>query len=153
MLPQQIDYRQARPDDREWLFQLKSATLRDYVAQVYGWDDTVQRQFFDERFDPAKVRIVVAGGTDIGMLQVEEGSDALFVADIALLPEWQGRGIGTEVLRAVLRQADRLRQPVTLQVLRPNPARRLYQRLGFRVVGETAAHFLMRREPRIGASP
>ncbi len=36
--------------------------------------------------------------------------------------------------------------PVALQVLKVNPARHLYERLGFSVVGETAMHCLMRTE-------
>jgi ribosomal protein S18 acetylase RimI-like enzyme len=35
-----------------------------------------------------------------------------------------------------------------LQVIKGNPAKRLYDRLGFEVVGEDDQHFHMRRAPR-----
>ncbi len=44
-----ITHRKAAFEDREWLFKLKCATMRDYVAKVYGWDDSVQRRLFEEK--------------------------------------------------------------------------------------------------------
>ena len=63
---------------------------------------------------------------------------------IEILPEYQNRGVGSAVIRDVLAQAQAEGLPVGLQVLKVNPARRLYERLGFNVVGETATHYLMR---------
>jgi ribosomal protein S18 acetylase RimI-like enzyme len=38
--------------------------------------------------------------------------------------------------------------PIALQVLRSNhPAKRLYERLGFEVTGETETHYLMQARP------
>jgi ribosomal protein S18 acetylase RimI-like enzyme len=59
----------------------------------------------------------------------------------------RGRGLGGAIVRSIVEDATRRRSPVRLQVLRPNPARRLYERLGFRVVGETVTHVEMLHEP------
>lgn len=67
------------------------------------------------------------------------------IIEIQLLPEFQGHGIGTALLQRELRFADARGLPVRLQVLRENRARTLYERLGFRVCGETDTHFLMER--------
>jgi GNAT superfamily N-acetyltransferase len=77
---------------------------------------------------------------------VEEGPAEIFLGSLLILPGYQGRGLGTAVIRDVIGRAERLGLPVALQVLKVNPAIRLYQRLGFATVGETATHFLMRRE-------
>jgi ribosomal protein S18 acetylase RimI-like enzyme len=45
----------------------------------------------------------------------------------------------------IIQQAQQKQHPVTLQVLKVNPARRFYERLGFVVEGEDDAHFKMRR--------
>ena len=64
---------------------------------------------------------------------------------VALLPPYRGRGIGTQLLRAML---DELRgrgfAAVSLSVQRANPAVRLYRRLGFRVVETSAGEYVMR---------
>jgi len=63
---------------------------------------------------------------------------------IQLLPEFQGRGIGSDLILRELAHAKALGKPLRLQVLRANDrARALYERLGFRVVGETEHHFMM----------
>ena len=54
--------------------------------------------------------------------------------DIALLPDHRGRGIGARLLRDVLHEATAAGLPVRLSVERSNPARSLYERLGFRTV-------------------
>lgn len=68
---------------------------------------------------------------------------------VALCPEWRGRGIGTQLLRAML---DELRRrgfcAVSLSVQRDNPAARLYPRLGFRVVEERDGEWIMLCELR-----
>lgn len=141
-----LTYRNAVPGDRDWLFELKKATMRNYIAAVYGWDDEVQRQWFIEKFNPALIRIIQQDGRDAGLLHAEENPDHVFIAQIEVLPAFQNQGIGSAVIRTVIEDAKQKNKPVLLQVLKPNPARRLYERLGFSVWAETATHFKMRRE-------
>ena len=63
---------------------------------------------------------------------------------ISLLPEYRGRGIGTQLLTALLRllRENGYRQ-VSLSVQKENPALRLYQRTGFRILAETGPEYLM----------
>ena len=49
---------------------------------------------------------------------------------------------------ALLAYADRLGRPVSLHVEPFNPARRLYERLGFRVIETRGLYELMVRESR-----
>ena len=76
---------------------------------------------------------------------VDEGAH-LVVGKIELLPEFQRKGVGTVLMKRILGEAQVRRIPVRLQVLRTNtPARRLYERLGFTVSGETETHFQMEK--------
>ena len=93
------------------------------------------------RFDPAKSQILVVDGQDAGVASVEQRAEEYFVASIAVAPSWQRRGLGTAVIRDVQAQAAHERKPVRLQVLKVNPARRLYERLGFAVTSETVTHY------------
>ena len=76
-----------------------------------------------------------ADGEDVGVLSLEDRGDELFLADLELVPERQGRGLGTAVVRSLQERARSERRPLTLQVLHVNGrARELYVRLGFEEV-------------------
>lgn len=68
---------------------------------------------------------------------------------MAIDPTRQGRGLGTEIVRNLLAEAAAARVPVELQVLKVNPARRLYERLGFTVFAEATIHYRMRADPAL----
>ena len=65
------------------------------------------------------------------------------VMDITLLPEYRDRGIGRALMKDVLRKAARVRKFVSLHVEDSNPAKRLYERMGFVEVGEVSFHKLL----------
>jgi len=63
-------------------------------------------------------------------------------------PQHQNQGIGSEVLRPILVNADAKELPVRLECLKWNPALAFYSRHGFIITGENDIHFLMERPPR-----
>jgi ribosomal protein S18 acetylase RimI-like enzyme len=116
---------------------------------VWGWDEQVQAERFRQRFDPGRQRIVVAEGQAIGVLEMEERPSEHFLANLRILPAFQRQGWGARILRDLLRQANDAGVPVTLQVLQVNlAARRLYERLGIIVIGETPTHYQLSTQPR-----
>jgi ribosomal protein S18 acetylase RimI-like enzyme len=121
--------------------------MREYVAQIWGWDEDRQQSRFKRHFDASRCQIVVLDERNIGVLSVERREDEFFLANLQILPEFQGQGLGGAIIANLLSEAFVLNLPVRLQVLKVNPARRLYERLGFAVVGETESHYLMRVEP------
>jgi len=143
-----ISLRPVTDDDYEYLYVLNEATMRTYAEQTYGpWDEDVQRRIFAERWTPESMRIAVIDGQDSGMLEVIPSETSVWLANIRVAPEYQRRGIGTQIISEVLRDAHGRDLPVSLRVLKVNPARRLYERLGFVVVGETETHHLMEARP------
>jgi GNAT superfamily N-acetyltransferase len=140
----QVELRPTNPDDYDFVFGVHCAAMKPSVERIYGWDEDWQARYFRERFDPARRQIIRHDGTDIGYISIEEQEASLFLSSIAILPHYQGRGIGTALIRSLQQQARRKGVPVTLRVLKANPARTLYERLGFRVTGETETHYQMR---------
>ena len=61
--------------------------------------------------------------------------------------EYQRRGIGSKLVERLLAEARSARLPLRLRVLRVNPAFRLYQRMGFRVVEATPERYFMEHLP------
>jgi ribosomal protein S18 acetylase RimI-like enzyme len=140
-----IGLRPSKAEDLDFLFHLHREALKEYVERIWGWDETDQRAKFVKGFSPAKQQVVTYQGADVGVLRVEQTSDRLCVALIELLPQFQHRGIGAALMVQVMERAQALSVPVVLEVFKINPARRLYERLGFSVVGETDTHFQMER--------
>ena len=119
-------------------------TMESYVIQTYGsWSEEYQDRYFREEFDTAKVQVIQLGEKAIGQICIEKRRDCLFLSKIEIIPEYQGQGIGTQVLKDVLARAAAEQVPVRLQVFKVNPARALYERLGFSADGETDTHVLM----------
>jgi ribosomal protein S18 acetylase RimI-like enzyme len=133
-----VALRPATPADSEFCYQLHKAAMGDYVTAVWGWDEQVQRGFHDRAFDPGRWQIITAGGTDIGMLDVEHRPGEIYLARIEICPDHQGRGIGTRLISALAGQAQQNGQDLVLDVLAVNHrAQTLYQRLG---MTEVARH-------------
>jgi GNAT superfamily N-acetyltransferase len=143
----EIHLRPAAQQDGPFLYHLVKTTMQGYVAQTWGWDEEWQQTYFWAHFDPADRQIIVRDGQDIGVFTVEEHVDALFIDQIYILPGYQGQGIGTALIRSVLQRGAELGLPVRLRVLRVNPARRLYERLGFVVTEETDTRCFMEARP------
>jgi GNAT superfamily N-acetyltransferase len=134
--------------DLEWAFELHKAALGDYVEQTWGWDETDQRRIFADMFQRQRRRVIQVAGNDVGVLIVEERHDEVFLGLLELLPAWQGKGLGTDILRWLLRQAADSGRPLRLHVLRANPrAAALYEREGLRVVGSNEVKLVMRSKP------
>lgn len=93
-----------------------------------------QESAYRHRFPDAERWLVLHGGEPIGRLIVDTTTEEVRVVDVGLLTDWRGRGFGTALLRYVRQQAVRRSLPVRLQVESRNPARRLYDRLGFQIV-------------------
>lgn len=83
----------------------------------------------------------------IGQWLVERRPSELFLARVMLHPDWQGRGIASALIRELQDEARAASLPLALQVWEENPARTLYERLGFRVSGAVEFRVQMRWEP------
>ena len=146
MAVEELNIRKAQASDSEFVFTVKKAAFREYVEQVWGWDDNYQRELHDRRFASQDLRIIQFCGTDVGFLATSRSRATLKVDQLYILPEYQGRGIGSACMARVLDDANFRQKPVVLQVLKVNIRGIVfYQRLGFIIVGETTTHLLMKK--------
>ena len=117
--------------------------MRPWVELVYGWNDDAQYSYFLKNFRPKTMRIIRYDGQDVGMVELLERPEELFIARFEVLPEFQNRGIGTTIIQWAIDQAVATQKALRLQVFKINPARRLYERMGFIETGEMETHIQM----------
>ena len=119
----------------------------DHIITQLGLDVARQRESFARQWHVAEVRITTSSGEDIGWLQTKTSDSTIFLGQFYLSRHMQRRGIGTRVLQMLIEEARRAGRPATLGVVKINPARRLYERLGFQRTHEDRHKVYMRLEP------
>ena len=154
-----IAYRPAGDGDLEFLASVYFSTRREEVAQT-GWPAEQQEAFlrhqheaqhahYANAYAKAQFLVIERGGEPIGRLYLHEGAGEIRIVDIALLPEARGGGIGEAILRDIGEDAAGRGKTVTVHVEKFNPARRLYERIGFLAVEDKGVYDFM--EWRAGA--
>jgi GNAT superfamily N-acetyltransferase len=78
-----------------------------HVDAIWGWDDQVQRDFHARAFHPDRWQIITVGGADAGMLDVEYRQAEIYLGRIEIHPDYQGGGIGTRLVTALINEAGR----------------------------------------------
>ena len=145
---EELSFRKAHTSDSEFVFAVKKAAFREYVEQVWGWDDNYQRELHNRRFVAQDIRIIQFRGTDVGFMATFSTPNTRKVNQLFLLPEYHGKGIGSACMTFILDDASLEGKSVALQVLKVNTRGiAFYQRLGFIIVGESSTHFQMERSP------
>ncbi|MGM1016291.1 MAG: GNAT family N-acetyltransferase [Actinomycetota bacterium] len=131
--------------DLDWLVELRAVVLEDDLTRLGRFDPVRVRQRLRGSFDPECTRIILVDGSAVGSVAIRPDDGVWWLEHLYIDPAVQGRGIGTDILRAVV-DVDRSRT-LRLNVLQGSPARRLYERLGFRVDDEDDVDVLMTRHP------
>jgi GNAT superfamily N-acetyltransferase len=106
-----------------------------------------QRSYYREIYPDGDFSVIVVDGADAGRLYVDRSTDEIRVVDIAVLPEFRGRGVGGTLLGAVLDEARETGRTVVIHVELMNRARTLYDRLGFVPVEEVGVYLRMEWTP------
>ena len=142
-----IILREVNQEDFEFLFYLKKKSLQKYIQQTGGWDKQWQRDYFSKNFNPEELKIIVQNDQDIGVISIIDKVDKLLLSKIEILPTFQNRGIGTSLIKDILKRANLIKKNVILQVHKLNKrVKILYERLGFVIVDENEIHYFMEYE-------
>lgn len=152
-----VALRPAAPEDRDLLFRVYASTREEELAAV-AWPPGAKEAFLRQQFDAqdawwrthysgATFEVIVVDGRDTGRLYLWEGAAEIRVVDVALVPEARRGGAGTRLLRDVQRRAAEAGKSVTIHVERLNPALRLYERLGFRLVEDKGVYLFLSWSP------
>jgi len=144
MTTPEVSLRPATADDSEFAYRATRDTMREYVLATWGaWNDEEVRRRSSENIADGCTQIIELEHTAIGIHVVEREPDSIRLLQIFILPGYQRRGIGSQLIERLLAEARSARLPLRLRVLRVNPAFALYQRMGFKVVDATPERYFM----------
>jgi ribosomal protein S18 acetylase RimI-like enzyme len=142
-------------EHQEFLYRLYASTRQQEFASL-GWPAAqlemflrmqfnAQQRWYETAYPRAEHQIILLNGAPAGRILVSRAPDFALLVDIALLTEHRNLGIGTRLLRELIEQSEKAGIPVRLQVTKTNPARHLYERLGFVKTGEDEMYVQMEK--------
>ena len=145
-----IAFRVIHDADRDFLFSLFAAA-REWEFEHTVWKDEEKAAFLKRQFDirtqayqmtylRAVHRIITLDDKDIGQLILDRPDDHMLIIDFVIAPEFQGKGIGSDILKTLINEVHGGKVPIRLHVEKNNPALKLYLRHGFKVTGEEGHH-------------
>ncbi|MES4901992.1 GNAT family N-acetyltransferase [Streptomyces sp. NPDC000395] len=142
--------------DIEAVAELRATVMRADLERLGRYDEHRVRQRLRDSFSTQHTSIIMVGRELAGCVTVRPSEGSLpaegmrWLEHFYLAPHWQGQGLGSAVLRTVLKGTDAQGVGVGLNVLQGSAARRLYERHGFTVEAEDPIDVFMVRPP--GAS-
>ena len=133
--------------------ELDQATWADGQREAFlKWQFKMQREQYEARFPDAEYRVIEVDNQPAGRVWVGENEAEIRLLDIALLPEFQNRGIGNLLLQRLIERARRTGKPLRHMVFMLNSdAHRFYERLGFVMIEDLGAYRHMEWKKGAGA--
>jgi GNAT superfamily N-acetyltransferase len=143
-----LTLRRATAEDAEFAFRALKETMQDYVVAAWGaWREDESRQETFEQVRSGRTEIIELDGQRIGVQLVDRPGTHIQLVQLYITKEFQRRKFGTKLLKKLFDEARRSNLPIRLRVLAVNPAKALYERLGFVAVKTTPERYFMEWVP------
>ena len=146
-----VELRPVTEEDDQFLLSLYASTREEELAQAdwaegqkemfLRWQFDLQRQEYEARFPDAAYHVILVDGSRAGRIWVGADDEQIRLLDIALLSQFQNRGVGTALLRRLIDQAAKAGKALRHMVfVLNNDAHRFYERLGFKIIDDLGAY-------------
>ncbi len=156
LVAQGIRLRAELPEDDPFLIALYRTTRESELDMLPDWSEeqkqafvlfqfNAQRHHYRTVLENVAFDVIERHGEPIGRLYSQELRSQLHIVDIALSPEVRGQGLGGAILESLGFHAARAGKALGIFVESYNPARHLYDRLGFQSIGEQHIYVEMER--------
>lgn len=153
-----VELRPVTKNDDQFLLSVYASTREEELAQAtwaegqreafLRWQFDLQRREYDSRFPDADYHVVLVDGSPAGRIWIGSDDKQIRLLDIALLPEFQNRGVGTALLRRLMNEAREAGKVLRHMVfVLNNDAHRFYERLGFTMIDDLGAYKHMEWKP------
>lgn len=152
-MAQTITFRPITNQDEPFLYRLY-ASSREAELALTDWEEeqkqsflkmqfTAQHHYYQENYTNTSFDLILVDGCPAGRLYVARWPEEIRIVDIALLPAFRNKGIGSRLIEELLQEGAQQGLPVTIHVECFNPALRLYYRLGFQKIADKGIYHLL----------
>jgi ribosomal protein S18 acetylase RimI-like enzyme len=149
--PVSVSLRPVTPADREFLVAVYGGTRAQELAQVdweegqkeafVRWQFERQEEEYKQRYPDARYDVILVDGVPAGRIWVGIDDKQIRLLDIAIIPQFQNRGVGTQLLRQLMSEATQTKKALRHMVFVLNDnAHRFYERLGFVVIEDLGGY-------------
>lgn len=143
--------RSATEADLPFLFKVSTEAMEPVHEALHPGEEFNEEQEFEKyknKFEPNKIQVIQYEGKDVGRLRVVRSSESIYIGGIQILPEFQGKGIGTALFTELIEESEQTGVPITLEVHDVNQsAINFYKKLGFKESGKEENKMVMKFTP------
>ena len=151
-----ITLRDALAEDEAFLREVYASSRAHEMALV-PWSDEqreaflrmqfdAQHSYYHEQFPTADYKIILQDDEPIGRVYVHR-TEEIRVLDITILPAYRNQGMGSSIMLELMAEGSRAGKPVSIWVEHFNPARALFERLGYSKIQEDGYNLLLEWRP------
>jgi len=152
-----ITFKKIQEQDQEFITKVYRST-REKELDLTNWPEDQKHRFtimqmiaqltdYEKNYKGATYEMVLYKKKPAGRLYLWETNNEIRIMDLSLLPEFQGKGIGRDILAGIVQSAKQKKKIASLHVIHGHPSKRMYERVGFKKVSETATHEYMEYNP------
>ena len=140
-----INFRNCGYDDIDFILNLKELCLKWYIEIIYGWDIKIQKEKTINELNQHinNMKIIMLDNKDIGITTFYEENNSYVIGLIMINPNYQNKGIATKIINDYIEIAKKENKKIFIKTYKENPAKRLYERLGFKIYKEDNTHVHM----------
>lgn len=149
--PVSVSLRPVTPADREFLVSVYGGSRAQELAQVQWdegqkdafvrWQFERQEEEYNQRYPNARYEVILVDGVPAGRIWVGIDDKQIRLLDIAVMEQFQNRGVGTYLLNQLKDEATREKKVLRHMVFVLNDnAHRFYERLGFTTIEDLGGY-------------
>lgn len=138
-----LSFRKALASDMDYLLWLRKETMNIHLTNAgVKVSESNHLKGLLYQFDDAQ--IILLNKQKIGLLKISVHQEHVEIIQIQIEPQYQGKGIGKQIIEQIMDDARKAKLSVILSVLKKNTAKNLYEQLGFEIIGEDDYSFIMK---------
>jgi ribosomal protein S18 acetylase RimI-like enzyme len=138
-----LSFRETTKNDIDFLTSLRRKTMEEHLVNngsIYNDEEQKKRVLLHYE----KAEIVIYKNEEIGLIKIDKTASPWIIIQVQILPFYQNNGLGNQILQLVINNANQCSEDIELNVLKSNPAIRLYKRLGFQIVKDKGRAYTMK---------
>jgi ribosomal protein S18 acetylase RimI-like enzyme len=139
-----LQRRAATESDVGYLMALRKEAMGGHLRNA-GAPTSEEEHFARLMYGFEYAQVLEISGAPVGLLKLAMQPPAWELIQLQFEGQYRGSGLGTELLARLTEEAAEAGCDMKLSVLKANPARSLYERLGFKVIGEDEHEYHMYR--------